>query len=270
LLVGDLELSNILERVLKATNEVGNFQIKHWNKVGNTEIEEKTANQLVSFVDKESEKILKREVLKILPGSSFLGEESGSEEVEKSEFLWIVDPLDGTTNYLHGLPVFSISVALLKDGEPIVGVVDCPVLKETFSAFKGGGSFLNGTPITVGQNKELMDTLIATGFPYYKFDRMQPYLEVLSELMQKTHGLRRIGSAAIDLAYTAAGRFDGFFEMNLSPWDVAAGVLLVKEAGGRVTDFNGNPNVIFNKEILASSEVIYNQFFDSIRLKLAE
>lgn len=270
MLVGDLDLSNILERVLKLTSEVGNFQIKHWNKVGNAEIEEKTANQLVSFVDKESEKILKEEVLKILPGSSFLGEESGSEEVEKSEFLWIVDPLDGTTNYLHGLPVFSISVALLKDGEPIVGVVDCPVLNETFSAVKGGGAFLNGAPITVAKNNNLTDTLIATGFPYYKFDRMEGYLDVLAELMQKTHGLRRMGSAAIDLAYTAAGRFDGFFEMNLSPWDVAAGVLLVREAGGSVTDFNGSPDVIFNKEILASSEQIYPQFFDCVRLKLSE
>lgn len=270
MLVGDLDLLKILEQVLKVTAKVGDFQLEHWNKVSNTDIEEKTANQLVSFVDKESEKILKEEMLKILPDSSFLGEESGSEEVEKSEFLWIVDPLDGTTNYLHGLPVFSISVALLKGGEPIVGVVDCPVLKETFSAVKGGGSFLNGAPITVAQNNNLTDTLIATGFPYYKFDRMEAYLEVLAELMQNTHGLRRMGSAAIDLAYTAAGRFDGFFEMNLSPWDVAAGVLLVREAGGRVTDFNGSPDVIFNKEILASSEKIYSQFFDSVRLKLSE
>jgi myo-inositol-1(or 4)-monophosphatase len=225
---------------------------------------------LVSFVDKESEKVLKQRLSNILPSSSFLGEESGSDGIQDSEFLWIVDPLDGTTNYLHGLPVFSISVALLKNGEPIVGVVDCPVLKETFTAYSGGGAHLNGEPISVAMNKRLSDTLIATGFPYYKFDRMDAYLEVLADLMQSTHGLRRMGSAAIDLAYTACGRFDGFFEMNLSPWDVAAGVLLVREAGGKVTDFQGNSSVIFNKEILAASESIYFQFFDAVRLKLSE
>ncbi len=270
MLVCDLDLSKILDQVLEVTADVGAFQVEHWNKVITSEIEEKTANQLVSFVDKESEKVLKQRLSTILPSSSFLGEESGSDELEDSDFLWIVDPLDGTTNYLHGLPVFSISVALLKNGEPIVGVVDCPVLKETFTAYLGGGAHLNGESISVEQNNNLSDTLIATGFPYYKFDRMEAYLEVLADLMQNTHGLRRMGSAAIDLAYTACGRFDGFFEMNLSPWDVAAGVLLVREAGGKVTDFQGNSSVIFNKEILASSKSIYSEFFDVVRLKLSE
>ena len=265
-----MDLSKILKQVLEVTADVGAFQVEHWNKVVASEIEEKTANQLVSFVDKESEKVLKQRLSNILPNSSFLGEESGSDEVEDSDFLWIVDPLDGTTNYLHGLPVFSISVALLKNGQPIIGVVECPVLNETFTAYLGGGAHLNGEPISVAKNKSLSNTLIATGFPYYKFDRMEAYLEVLADLMQSTHGLRRMGSAAIDLAYTACGRFDGFFEMNLSPWDVAAGVLLVTEAGGKVTDFQGNSSVIFNKEILASSECIYSQFFDTVRLKLSE
>jgi myo-inositol-1(or 4)-monophosphatase len=147
-----------------------------------------------------------------------------------------------------------------------LGVVYCPALHESFTALKNQGSYLNGDRIYVAQNTHLKDTLIATGFPYYQFEKVDEYLMVLSQLMKSTHGLRRMGSAAIDLAYTACGRFDAFFEMNLSPWDIAAGILLVEEAGGTVSDFSGQGEVIFKNEIVASSKAIYGDFVKELQI----
>jgi myo-inositol-1(or 4)-monophosphatase len=252
-------MEHILEAMKSACDIVGAFQLKHWNQVLAHEVEIKSQNQLVSFVDQESEKILFETLVNALPGSTIIGEESAPDNRHLSEFTWIIDPLDGTTNYLHGLPIFSISVALLHHGDPILALVDCPVLQERFTAQKGKGAWLNGTKISVAQNHKLQDSLIATGFPYHEFREMEPYIEVLQKLMKETRGLRRMGSAAIDLAYTACGRFDGFFELNLSPWDIAAGILLVREAGGVVSDFKGGEELIFGTQILAGSQLVYPQ-----------
>lgn len=260
----ELHLPILLDAVVEACVQVGEFQLNHWNKVEEHAVSDKGLNQLVSFVDQQSEQSLVEGFQKLLPNSTFIGEEHAPENRTISEWTWIIDPLDGTTNFLHGLPVFSISVALLNHGIPVLAVVHCPALKETFSAIKNQGAFLNNSPIAVAKNSSLKNTLIATGFPYYQFEKMDEYLEVLKYLMQHTQGLRRMGSAAIDLAYTACGRFDAFFEMNLSPWDIAAGILLVEEAGGSVTDFSGEGSVLFKNQIVAASKSIYPEFCKSL------
>lgn len=252
-----VDITTNVERICR---EVGAFQLIHWNQVKSSDVEIKSANQLVSFVDQQSEQKLIESFLQLIPESTIIGEESSPENRKLDELTWVIDPLDGTTNFLHGLPVFSISVALFYRNEPVVAVIHCPALNETFRASVGAGAMLNGQKISVAQHTQLADTLLATGFPYYKFNQLNEYLELLKECMQTTRGLRRMGSAAIDLAYVACGRFDAFFEMNLSPWDVAAGILLVREAGGKVTDFHGTDNVLFNNQILASSEVLYRDF----------
>ena len=261
------ELStDFLAKVETIAQKVGEFQLLHWNQVKSDAIVDKGLNQLVSFVDQQSEQMLVDQLQSILPGSTFIGEEKAPNNRELTEFTWIIDPLDGTTNFLHGLPVFSISIALMNHEAPVLGVVYCPALKESFTALKGHGAFLNGNRIQVANHTSLKDTLIATGFPYYQFDKVPQYLEVLSGFLKSTHGLRRMGSAAIDLAYTACGRFDGFFEMNLSPWDIAAGIVLVEEAGGLVSDFSGNGNIIFKNEIVASSAAIYQDFVKELAI----
>ena len=253
-----------LSNVEAVAIEVGRFQLLHWNKVKQDLIEDKGLNQLVSFVDQQSEQQLIDGLGVLLSSATFIGEEKAPDNREITEYTWVIDPLDGTTNFLHGLPVFSISLALLHHGAPIVAVVYCPALNESFTSLKNHGAFLNGNRIHVAQNATLNQTLIATGFPYYQFEKIDAYLGVLSNLMKTTHGLRRMGSAAIDLAYTACGRFDAFFEMNLSPWDIAAGILLVEEAGGIVTDFSGEPNVIFKNQIVAASKPIYPVFLSEL------
>lgn len=244
------------------------FQLEHFGTIERGQIADKGLNQLVSFVDVETEKILVSELGKLIPGSAFITEENTIESNRNAEYVWIIDPLDGTTNFLHGLPAFSISVALMHRGEIVAGVVHVPVYQELFAAEKGRGSFLNGEPIHVTHAPSLSESLLATGFPYYDFDRSQDYLKVLGEFMRATHGLRRIGSAAIDLAYTACGRFEGFFEYGLNAWDVAAGVLLVQEAGGKVTAFSEEKEPVFGAEIIASNGAIHAEMQEVIRRHL--
>lgn len=212
-----LQLQNYLIQVESLCKEVGSFQMQHWQTVKSVDIADKGLNQLVSFVDKESEQKLMDGLSAILPGSCFIGEEYNPDSVLSDEPTWIIDPLDGTTNFLHGLPVFAVSVALWDDGSAQLGVVHAPAMQETFTAVRGGGAYLNGKVLQLTGELNLSQSLIATGFPYYDFEKMTPYLELLSDLMRSTHGLRRMGSAAIDLAYMAAGRFDAFYEMGLAP-----------------------------------------------------
>ena len=177
---------------------------------------------------------------------------------------WIIDPLDGTTNFIHAVPAFSVSVALEKDGELLIGIVYEINLDECFYAWKNGGAYLNGKKISVTGGSSLKGSLIATGFPYKEFSQMDRFFFTLKFLFNKTHGVRRLGSAAVDLAYVACGRFDGFFEYNLNPWDVAGGGLIVREAGGKVTDFSGGQNFLFGKEIIACNPNIYGEFLDVV------
>ena len=226
-------------------------------------LEVKSMNQLVTEVDKGVEIRLVKALQELLPGSTFLTEEDSIEN-KKGTYTWIIDPIDGTTNFVHGVPLFSISVALTHLGRPTMGFVYELGRDELFSAVDGK-AYLNDDPIAVAQSQDLSSSLMATGFPYYDFAGMDAYLNVLQNLMKNTRGLRRMGSAAVDLAYTACGRFDGFFEYGLNPWDVAAGVYLVQCAGGMTSDFYGNDEAISGKTIVASQPYIYKDLMHIIQ-----
>lgn len=247
-----MELQKIVIQVNDLVRSVGSYILAQREVISGKDIETKSLNSFVSYVDREAENKLVASLQEILPEAGFITEEE-TIKTERKEYNWIVDPLDGTTNYLHGIPVFAISVALVSEEEELVGVVHELGNDELFHAFKDGGAFCNGSPIQVSGHTELKDALMATGFPYYDFTRMDEYLALLRHFFRSTRGVRRLGSAATDLAYVASGRFDGFFEYGLNAWDVAAGALLVKEAGGEVTDFSYGKDYIFGKEILAYS-----------------
>ncbi|MBK7409615.1 MAG: inositol monophosphatase [Saprospirales bacterium] len=250
-------LEQLTHQACRVIESVGDFIRGEIGRVGVEKIEEKALHSLVSYVDRTAEERLVQELGSLLPGSTFLTEEETVESVQGA-LQWIIDPLDGTTNFLHQLPVFAISVALQDHGQTIIGIVLEINRAELFYAWQGSGAFLNGKPIRVSPTASLQDALLATGFPYYDYDRMDHYLETLSIFMQETRGIRRLGSAAVDLAYVACGRFDAFFEYSLHAWDVAAGAFLVQEAGGHVSDFIGGEDYIYGGEILASNLGIYN------------
>ena len=221
-------------------------------------IEHKGVHDLVSYVDQETERRLVAGLRQLLPQAGFITEEgTAGPDAHTEEFIWIIDPLDGTTNFVHGLPVFSISVALLQHKELVVGVVHEVNLDESFRAVRGGGAFCNDQPIHVTDIDKLNNSLIATGFPYKDFGRLDAFLQIMGAFFTRSHGVRRLGSAAVDLAYVAAGRFEGFFEFNLNSYDVAAGILLVQEAGGHVTQFLTDGDPLFGREVLASNRLIH-------------
>ena len=245
-------MQQLLQEVIVLVKEVGDFIRTEAQNFDESKIEYKGKNDLVSYVDQEAEKRLVKGLAQLLPGSGFIAEE-GTSTHKSDTYNWIIDPLDGTTNFTHGLPVFSVSVALIKRKELSLGVVYDVMRDECFHASKGNGAFVNHMPIKVSDTNSLDKALLATGFPYYDFEQMKAYLNILNDFMQGTHGLRRMGSAAIDLVYTACGRFEGFFEYNLNAWDVAAGALIVQEAGGIVTDFNGGGDYLFGRQIVAGN-----------------
>ena len=248
---------------------VGEFIRGEKGKVTRGEIENKSLNSLVSYVDKTAEELLVKGLGELLPEAVFLTEEE-TVKTQRGDLRWIIDPLDGTTNFLHSLPIFSISVALQWKNETIMGIVYEINQDECFYAWKSGGAFLNGKPITISKTDDLADALIATGFPYYDYDRIPGYLQILSEMMAKTRGIRRLGSAAVDLVYVACGRFDAFFEYSLNVWDVAAGAFIVQEAGGKVTDFRGGDDFLYGREIVATSAGVEEAFFKYIEVAFGE
>ena len=252
----DYEL--LCAKVIATTRLTGNFIRKESINFSSSSIELKGLNDLVSYVDKQAEKQLVKNLSKILPEAGFTTEED-TINTKGEVYDWIIDPLDGTTNFIHGIPTYAISIALYEHGKPIIGVVYEINRSEMFSAYKGGGAFLNGKPIQVSKRAALSECLLATGFPYYQFDKQAQYMKLFASLMQQCHGLRRIGSAAVDLAYVACGRFDAFFEYNLNSWDVAAGAFLVQEAGGSVMNFTGGDEFLQTREILASNGLIHTE-----------
>jgi myo-inositol-1(or 4)-monophosphatase len=221
-------------------------------------VSDKGVNQLVSYVDVEAEKMLVKGLSSVFPDAGFVTEENTSVK-GRAEYNWIIDPLDGTTNFIHNVPVYSVSVALAKDEEILIGVVYEIGRHELFTAWKDGGAWRNGEKIQVSAETMLNRSLLATGFPYYDYEQMDAYIKTLKHLMRSTHGLRRMGSAAVDLAYVACGRFEGFFEYGLHAWDVAAGILLVKEAGGQISDFKGGNDFLFGDSIIACNEGLYKE-----------
>jgi myo-inositol-1(or 4)-monophosphatase len=260
-----IDLSRILADSLPLVRETGLWIQGMVEEISELDIQYKGTNDLVSYVDQQAENRLKTGLSKVFPEAGFIAEESASGQEEIGEgYYWVIDPLDGTTNFLHRLPVYAVSVGLIFKKQPVLGIIYEPNRDELFYAYQGNGAFLNGKAIRVSSTDRLAKSLLATGFPYYDFSYQDRYLALLKSLMQKSHGLRRMGAAAIDLAYTACGRFEGFFEANLKPWDVAAGKIIIEEAGGRVTNFSGGVDVIFTGEIIGAGP-IFEEFLSTLR-----
>lgn len=260
-----IDLQKLCQEVCTLAKQVGAFIKSERAQFSTQSIEVKGKNDFVSYVDKTSEIKLIEGLSALLPDSGFIAEEGTS--TKKGEiYNWIIDPLDGTTNFIHGVPCYSISIALMCNNELVLGVIYEINLDECFYAWEGSKAFMNQKEINVSKAPTLADSLIATGFPYYDYNRMNEYLELFKYFMKNTHGLRRLGSAATDLAYVACGRFDGFYEYSLQPWDVAAGAFIVKQAGGKITDFNGNDNYIFGKEIVAGNSILFAEFLSAIKI----
>lgn len=253
------KLALLVEQTQEVAKEVGAFIRKERQHFDVKKVEHKGFNDLVSYVDKEAERQIVDRLSVIFPEAGFITEE-GTNSTKGEIYNWVIDPLDGTTNFIHNIPVFSVSIALMENEELLLGVVYEVNRHECFYAMKGGGAFCNDTRIKVSEAPALAASLIATGFPYYNFDLIDKYLATMKSLMQKTHGLRRFGSAAVDLCYVASGRTEGFFEYNLNSYDVAAGALIVKEAGGMVTDFEGGNDFVFGRKIIASNGIIHQDF----------
>ena len=258
-----MNLKDICKEIEKAAREAGTF-IKQEAEVFDINCtERKGLNDFVSYVDKGAEKLLVERLSMIVPEAGFITEEGTSTKIGV-RYCWVIDPLDGTTNFLHGFYPYAVSIGLMDNNEVIAGVVHEIGKNETFTAWKDGGAWLNGKPAYVSGVATLADSLIATGLPYSDFHRLDPYMESLAYLCRHAQGIRRLGSAATDLAYVACGRFEGFYEYGLHQWDIAAGMLLVREAGGRVSDFSGNENNLRGDEIVASSTLVFSEFLESV------
>ncbi len=229
-------------------------------------ISQKSANDFVTEVDRASEQAIIDILLKAFPHHGILAEETGTTHGRQgAEYQWIIDPLDGTTNFIHGMPVYAVSIALAHQGVVQHGVVYDPSRDELFTASRGGGAFLDNRRLRVSRRTQIEDALIGTGFPFRKDDDIDTYLEMFKKVSQRCVGLRRPGAAAIDLAYVAAGRYDGFFERGLKPWDMAAGSLLVSEAGGLVGNFTGESDFLDTGELVAGSPRIYAQLVSILK-----
>lgn len=248
-----------LSTATQAAREAADLIRDRAGRINGESIRKKGMNDLVTVVDEEAQRIIIRVLEETFPGYSVLAEEddkgSGSEENEG--FRWVIDPIDGTTNFAHGVPPYAVSIGLQRGDEVVVGVVLDVSRDEIFTAVRDHGLQVNGRPESVSGTEALSESLITTGFPYRSIGHLDLYLEVLSDFMTHARGVRRMGSAAVDLAYVAAGRFDGFYETGLKPWDVAAGLLLVEEAGGRVTDYLDRHNPIFEEQLLATNGRIH-------------
>jgi myo-inositol-1(or 4)-monophosphatase len=254
----------LCNKVLSIVKLTANFIRKEASQFDANKIEYKGLNDMVSYVDKSAEEKLVRNLEKLIPDAGFLTEEKTINKTGKT-YTWIIDPLDGTTNFIHGIPTYAISVALYEDNLPVIGVVYEINRGEMFYAYKGGPAFLNKKEIRVSTNPDLKSSLLATGFPYYQFEYQTQYMNLLGEMMQKTHGLRRIGSAATDLVYTACGRFDAYFEYNIQPWDIAGGCFIVQQAGGQLMDFSGGNDYINKRQVIATNGLLTDEIFDAVK-----
>jgi myo-inositol-1(or 4)-monophosphatase len=241
---------------IRAARRAGELMIRQLNRLEALKVAEKAKNEFVTQVDKDAEAAIIEVIRDHYPDHAILAEESGA--AGEHEFQWIIDPLDGTTNYVHGFPVFSVSIAVARRGEIEHGVVYDPLRQEIFSASRGGGAQLDGHRIRVSKRTTLQQALVATGFPYRaNLRHIDRYLEMLRAVMLETAGVRRPGSAALDLCYVAAGRVDAFWELGLAKWDIAAGALIIREAGGRISDFRGGDGYLESGNVVAGNPKVY-------------
>jgi myo-inositol-1(or 4)-monophosphatase len=254
-----MDLQKICMQVIDITKSTGNYIRTERMSFTPDMVEIKGLHNFVSHVDKSAENLLVSQLGKLVPEAGFIAEE-GTGKRKKQGLNWVIDPLDGTTNFIHGLPPYSISIGLINDNKAILGVIYEINLDECFYSWEGAPAYLDEKKIIVSAAGQVKDSLIATGFPYIDFDRMSPFLESFEYFMKNSHGLRRLGSAAADLAYVACGRLDAFYEYGLSPWDVAAGAFIVQQAGGKICDFSGGDDYLFGGELVASNAGIFDEF----------
>lgn len=259
-----MNFENICNQVIELCKTTGEFIRLEKSKFTPDKIESKGLHDFVSYVDKTAEQQLVDKLQLFIPEAGFIAEEGTSTRVGE-EFNWIIDPLDGTTNFIHGLYPFAISIALMQNKELVLGVIYEIGHDEMFYAWKGSKAYLNGDEINVTKVSKVKDCFIATGFPYYDFNYIGPFMKSLEYFMENTPGVRRLGSAATDLAYVACGRFDAFYEYSLSPWDVAAGAFIVERAGGKIADFKGGQDYIFGKEIIATNNNVFDEFVKTVK-----
>lgn len=254
----------MLDKIIEISKETGSMIKEDFGT--NFSIEFKTnASNIVTEVDKKAEKKIMDFIRKNYPGHSIIAEESG-EHKSDSDYQWVVDPIDGTTNFAHGLPIFSVSIGVRKNEEIIYGVVYDIMRDVVYSAEKGSGAFYNGKKLKASPESNLAESLLVTGFPYDIKTNPHKSIEKFNAFLLNSRAVRRLGSAAIDLCYVAQGIFEGFWEVHLQPWDMCAGILLVEEAGGKVTNFNDEPINIFSKQILATNGKVHNDMLDILNM----
>jgi myo-inositol-1(or 4)-monophosphatase len=256
--------SEFLGTAFRAAMLAGDLIIENLGKLSQKDINTKAASDFVTRVDRESEDLIISTIKRKHPSHYFLAEESVKDNIT-NDYRWIIDPLDGTTNFIHSYPVFSISIALEHKGEVILGVVYDPLREELFTAEKGTGTFLNGQPVKTSSVKDLDNGLIATGFPFRKKDLIDPYLNLFKNIFNQVSDIRRAGSAALDFAHLSCGRCDGFFELGLSPWDMAAGSILITEAGGVVSDFGGGQDYLRTGNIVAATPLLHDKLLNEVK-----
>lgn len=260
-----MDLKKSCKQVVELSCEVGNFIKKESNKITLKNIEIKSTNDFVTYVDKASEKKITTRLQDLIPDAGFIAEENTISK-KSDDYNWIVDPLDGTTNFIHSAPPYCTSIGLTYKGKLVLGVVHEITLNETFYAWENSKAYLNGNEIKVSNKPTLNDSLLATGFPYYDYSKLDVYVDLFKYLMQHTHGIRRLGSAAADLAYVACGRYEGFYEYGLKPWDVAAGAFIIQQAGGAICDFKGENNYLFGQEIIATNNLTHAEMIDVVKM----
>jgi myo-inositol-1(or 4)-monophosphatase len=256
--------NNFLETAIEAADMAGEFILDNLGRLSPADISRKQAFDFVTSVDTGSEKIIIEIIKKRFPDHSILAEESEHDK-ETDGYRWIIDPLDGTTNFIHGFPVTAVSIALQYEREIITGVVLDPFRNELFTAEKGQGAFLNGKRIHVSGTDKMGSALVGTGFPFKRKDLIDHYLRLFKSVLTEVSDLRRPGAASIDLSYIACGRFDGFFEIGLAPWDCAAGALIIKEAGGIITNFGGGDDILATGNIVAGNPVMHEKLLNMVR-----
>ncbi len=260
----------MLNIAVRAARNAGKVIIRSFEQLDKVEVESKGSNDFVTSVDTASEQAIIETIRKSYPEHTIIGEESGVLTGAEDDYQWVIDPLDGTTNFIKGIPHFAVSIALKVKGKLDQAVIFDPIRGELFTASRGKGAQLNGMRIRVKAHKDLSATIIATGFPFKQKQHTNAYMAMFTSLFTKTSDIRRAGSAALDLAYVASGRVDGFFEIGLKPWDTAAGELLVIEAGGLVTDFTGGHNHVQSGNIVASSSRLQKEILKAIRPHLGD
>ena len=258
-----------LNVAVKAARRAGQIINRAALEIENLQVARKGQSDYVTQVDRAAEDAIKEILLEAYPNHGILAEESCSTNAE-AEFQWIIDPLDGTTNFIHGFPQYAVSIALTQNGQLAHGVIYDTMRNELFTASKGRGAFLNDRRIRVSRSDRLADSLIGTGFPYRVFDRVDNYMGAFKELTEKTAGMRRPGAASLDLAYVAAGRLDGFWEFGLSPWDMAAGTLMILEAGGFVTDLKGDSDYLNSGDVVAGAPKIHPPLLQIVQKHLTK